>query len=292
MMLVGLANCQQTTDRLRDTIRDHITGQLYFAGSGEQRQCQKNCKDQLKYCGLPQMMAFCNRTDVFSFLLKSKCPRACGICKPCDTISARSCMPGNKCQDTHKLCPIFLAPKFCKDEKLGYLVSRKCKRSCGVCIPCGGLIPAPDCSNECKDGHKSCPYWAREQDHCKKESLHHEWMMNNCKMSCGVCKPCGGIPPPAPNSGLVPPTERPVVQKVCDAHCDDGLCQGREIGRSQCACLGSRKEAPTCSGRCVVHCPKPRDYRGNNWRSACEGRRQCTCITNPNRSGVLGALCA
>ncbi|XP_076819778.1 uncharacterized protein LOC143465408 [Clavelina lepadiformis] len=457
LSLIAVCYCQKSTtaNLLQSAIRNHLTGQLYLPGTP--RACQKNCNDQNKFCGTPQMRLFCNQTNFLGIIIKSKCPRACKVCKPCNGISARTCLPDKNCRDSHKLCSTFLAPKLCKDEKVGYLVSQKCKKSCGICMSCEGLTPVPDCSRDCKDAHKSCPDWAHDFDYCINESIHHEWMMINCKLSCRICKPCGGIPPPKPTFKPIAPTFpstttfRPPLRRcdrgrtvgvsvrdqclnthnyyrclhglqplrydfilessaqayanklatfqssgpsrlgidrardvgeniaekasniftvndavtgwyatglgfdyhsgslsketgtftqviwketssvgcalrrlgsetfvvahyrragneeltffsniqeptrdVCEAMCGSSACQGHDGSRSKCDCerSGSREDVPVCEGRCVVSCPRPRNYSEQEWEESCEGVRECRCVTSSSRFGDrIGATC-
>ncbi|CAK8671844.1 uncharacterized protein LOC143466037 [Clavelina lepadiformis] len=460
LTLMSVAH-SQIADLLRETVRNQLTGQLFFAANGQ--SCDKSCKNQNIKCLFPIMQSQCNQTGIMSYLVKAQCRHACGLCKPCDGISARTCLPGSRCKDSNKMCPVLASPKQCSDSKVGYFISQHCKRSCGTCIPCAGLKPVPDCSKDCGDENDSCPAWANEYDYCSNDSIHHQWMMVNCKLSCKVCKPCGGIAPPKlrptfrPVQTTTRPTFRPpttfrppvgrcdrgrtvgvsvrdqclnthnyyrclhglqplrydfilesdaqdyanklatfqssgpsrigidrardvgenIAEKasntftvndavtgwyatglgfdyhsgslsketdaftqlvwketssvgcalrrlgsetfvvaryrragneistffsnirqpigdVCEAVCGSSACQGHDGSRSKCDCerSGSREDVPVCEGRCVVSCPRPRNYSEQEWEESCEGVRECRCVTSSSRFGDrIGATC-
>ncbi|XP_076820681.1 uncharacterized protein LOC143465995 [Clavelina lepadiformis] len=71
---------------------------------------------------------------------------------------------------------------------------------------------------------------------------------------------------------------------VCQANCGLGSCQRNEKStdvnnnNEDCVCdaVGTKPSLPTCTGRCVVNCPRPKNYRGY-WQTSCEGSQICSC---------------
>ncbi|XP_078484107.1 uncharacterized protein LOC100180998 [Ciona intestinalis] len=96
-------------------------------------------------------------------------------------------------------------------------------------------------------------------------------------------KYAGNIP------GLFAENVKPKLPNVCSAHCSVGRCQGHDGLSSTCAC-GRRMALPTCTGHCVVYCPKPASHVGL-WERTCTGRRSCQCIPYGRGARYPGAYC-
>ena len=57
--------------------------------------------------------------------------------------------------------------------------------------------------SDCEDSDDSCKTW-ESLGYCNTTSIYYDFMSENCRKSCGICKLC---PTPAPKNTALPPTE-------------------------------------------------------------------------------------
>uniref|UniRef100_H2Z4W2 ShKT domain-containing protein n=1 Tax=Ciona savignyi TaxID=51511 RepID=H2Z4W2_CIOSA len=97
-------------------------------------------------------------------------------------------------------------------------------------------------------------------------------------------KLAGNIP------GLYADNVKPTTARVCQAHCSMGRCQGHDGMSSTCLCQTRRMALPSCTGNCVVYCPKPESHAGY-WETRCAGKRMCRCDGYRRGGRHPGAVC-
>jgi len=54
-----------------------------------------NCKDSSVVCEAKGIEKLCQDQNLYSYFVKQKCRKTCGICNSCKEIQARSCDAGN-----------------------------------------------------------------------------------------------------------------------------------------------------------------------------------------------------
>ena len=82
----------------------------------------------------------------------------------------------NGCRDKHVHCPSWAKADYC--ELSPDPVLKTCPKSCGIC----------DEKKPCVDDYNNCKGWAKYGYCVKKDDSHIiNFMLRNCKISCGVC---------------------------------------------------------------------------------------------------------
>mmetsp|Transcript_23952 Transcript_23952/g.72375 ORF Transcript_23952/g.72375 Transcript_23952/m.72375 type:complete len:206 (+) Transcript_23952:2-619(+) len=83
--------------------------------------------------------------------------------------------PHHLCADLRTSCGYWKGKGYCTGKYQGFM-EENCPHACGKC--------------ECKDNHEHCPGWAKA-GYClrgeKGTSHNKQWMVKNCRMSCGNC---------------------------------------------------------------------------------------------------------
>lgn len=114
----------------------------------------------------------------------------------------------NECKDLHENCPVWVEDAECESN---YEVKLYCPLSCGRCNAKSNdaskkarVSETASTKNKagkpelCQDGHENCSGWA-DMGECDKNP---NYMLSNCKKSCGVCKTAVDDEPEDPSTIL------------------------------------------------------------------------------------------
>jgi len=186
--------------------------------------------------------------------------------------------PTQPCTDNNQYCADWAANGECETNPNYMLVT--CPESCGACpqptptpqptpAPTAAPTPAPPppptpappppptpgppppppptpAPQPCTDNNQYCEDWAANGE-CQTNP---NYMLTNCRKSCGVCSGPGPQPTPAPPPPTAAPSPQPTPPAGAGQCCYEGCgkqCQGGWCGESQSNCEG------TCFGE---WCPR------------------------------------
>ncbi|XP_076805352.1 uncharacterized protein LOC143449147 isoform X3 [Clavelina lepadiformis] len=136
------------------------------------------------------------------------------------------------CKDVYseKNCRYYKKQKFCRSSRYRLLISKKCKKTCGVCSSVlstrktGRIIKDKVDELECSDDvnvGSSCPDW-KQQGLCT-DQVQGQVMSRLCKKTCGFCI---GV------TGQKPSTAPTSPKTVCDIHSFDNVATTFDYGNT------------------------------------------------------------
>ena len=146
------------------------------------------CMDTDAQCGAWAQAGQC---DTNAEWMLANCRLSCTACQPAaaaPTTGPETTMPAPCVDSDAEQCPQWKAKGDCASNSEWMLAN--CRLSCGVCNPPAAQAvaapPAKVAEQPCADSDtQQCPRWKANGD-CASNS---EWMLANCRLSCGVCKP-------------------------------------------------------------------------------------------------------
>nr|XP_018673157.1 uncharacterized protein LOC100184100 isoform X1 [Ciona intestinalis] len=268
--------------------------QLSAVFEGSEQACSDTCDDVSVWCGHDRMKAFCNHTNYVGIIVREKCALSCGTCRLCPNVEPRSCGEEvDTCQDTNKFCATYLAPAYCNNHLLSFLVQRVCKRSCGKCpvnncarSSVSNQIP---CTEDCADMDAECQYWAEVMNYCSPASLYKTWMETRCRKSCKKCVKCGEselIAPPEAVEGLLVAPARPSTESTTElpttSEMPDTTTEPPTTVEAETAAIEVFTEVPRGAVGCDVQCRN----------GSCSGQAENSiCVCDKSAPGVLSPRC-